>query len=193
MKACYAAGSIGLLAPLQDFLDDSRVSEILINKPKEVFIEYDGMMLRFDMPVLTTQYLRRLFTLIANENQQHLSQEFPLLSGTLFDGSRVQLVIPPVCHHETLSIRKFTLKNLSFDEYSSLGFFAKAKAVYLDSDSSCTNDTEDQLNALYHNKNWPEFISKAIQLKKTILISGGTSSGKTTFLNSCIHTNAVGL
>ena len=89
MKACYSSGAVGLLAPLQDFLDDSQVSEILINKPQEVFIERQGTLLRFDIPVLTTQYLRRLFTLIANENKQCLSESSPILSGNLPDCPKI--------------------------------------------------------------------------------------------------------
>lgn len=187
MKACYSSGSAGLLAPLQDFLDDEQVSEILINKPQEVFIERQGALLRFDMPVLTTQYLRRLFMLIANENKQCLSASSPMLSGNLFDGSRVQLVIPAAALHETLSIRKFTLKHLTFDDYASLGFFTKTQGVNLDSNTLINTATEDALQRLYNAQNWPSFISQAILSKKNIIISGGTSSGKTTFLNSCIQ------
>jgi type IV secretion system protein VirB11 len=187
MKACYSSGSAGLLAPLQDFLDDDQVSEILINKPQEVFIERQGALLRFDMPVLTTQYLRRLFMLIANENKQCLSESSPMLSGNLFDGSRVQLVIPAAALHETLSIRKFTLKHLTFDDYVSLGFFTKTQGVSLDSNTLNNTATEDALQRLYNAQNWPSFISQAILSKKNIIISGGTSSGKTTFLNSCIQ------
>lgn len=187
VKACYSSGSIGLLAPLQDFLDDEHVSEILINKPQEVFVEKQGAMLRFDIPVLTTQYLRRLFALIANENKQCLSESSPIVSGNLFDGSRVQLVIPAAAFHETLSIRKFTLKHLNFDDYASLGFFAHAQGVNLNSNTLIDTTTEDTLHRLYNTRNWPEFLSQAILAKKNIIISGGTSSGKTTFLNSCIQ------
>ena len=187
IKAYYSAGSVGLLAPLHDFLQDGQVSEILINKPEEVFIERDGIMLRFDIPVLTSQYLRRLFTLIANENKQSLSAACPLLSGNLFDGSRVQLVIPSAAQYETLSIRKFTLKNRSLDDYSKQGFFSKAVGFHLETNAACDEVSEDTLNGLYQAKNWSEFIAQAILLKKNIIISGGTSSGKTTFLNSCIQ------
>ncbi len=178
---------MGLLAPLQDFLDDAQVSEILINKPQEIFVERDGTMLRFDIPVLTTQYLRRLFTLIANENKQCLSIDSPILSGNLFDGSRVQLVVPAAALYETLSIRKFTLKNITFEDYACEGFFTKARRVDLESGVACNEANEDLLNSFYKTENWPEFISQAIRFKKNIIISGSTSSGKTTFLNSCIQ------
>ena len=185
VKACFSPGATGLLSPLQDFLDDDQVSEILINKPQEVFIEQNGNLIRFDIPVLTPQYLRRLFLLIANENKQTLSEHSPVLSGNLADGSRVQLVIPPASLHETLSIRKFTLKNISFKEYADFGFFTSALGVGLD-DSAQDHSNEELLRTLYHTKNWPEFIKQAILCKKNMIISGGTSSGKTTFLNSCV-------
>lgn len=133
IKAQYAPGSIGLLAPLHAFLADEQVSELLINKPQEVYIEREGVLQRFDIPELTSQYLRRLFLLLANENKQSLSESSPILSGNLKDGSRVQLVIPPAAFYETLSIRKFTLKHLSFDDYKALGFFSLTKAVGLES------------------------------------------------------------
>lgn len=181
VKACYLPGASGLLSPLQNFLKDANVSEILINKPQEVFIEYPHGFERYEMPVLTTQYLRRLFALIANENKQILSETSPILSGTLDDGSRVQLVIPPAAEYETLSIRKFSLRQVSFDDYATSGFFESAHAV----DNAWSNEHKE-LEELYLNQQWQHFITKAILLKKNIIVSGGTSSGKTTFLNSCI-------
>ncbi len=187
MKACFLPGSLGLLSPLQDFLDDKTVSEILINRPQEVFVERNGVLLRFDIPVLTTQYLRRLFMLIANENKQTLSELSPILSGSLEDGSRVQLVMPQASQHETLSIRKFTLQDLSFVEYSSQGFFNNTQGVGLEHGTQSFNKAEQLLKQLYQDKNWQEFLTQAILGKKNIIISGGTSSGKTTFLNSCVR------
>ncbi|HAT8156457.1 TPA: hypothetical protein JA357_02445 [Legionella pneumophila] len=148
INACFSPGATGLLSPLQDFLEDEHVSEILINKPKEVFIERHGQLTRFDIPVLTSQYLRRLFLLIANENKQTLSESTPVLSGNLADGSRVQLVIPPASLYETLSIRKFSLKQVSFDEYKTKGFFHRRVGLELRSipsalinPMSCLNST----------------------------------------------------
>lgn len=184
-KACFAPGVAGLLSPLQDFLDDADVSEILINRPQEAFVERNGTMLRFDLPVLTSQYLRRLFILIANENKQTLSETSPLISGNLEDGSRVQLVIPQVAFYETLSIRKFTMQPLHFEDYACQGFFNDVKAVGLDECSQSIDEAEQLLQRLYKEQNWQAFLKQAIYAKKNIVISGATSSGKTTFLNGC--------
>jgi len=185
VKASFAPGVAGLLAPLQDFLDDKLISEILINRPNEVFIETQGQMIRFDMPALTTQYLRRLFLMIANENQQTLSEASPILSGNLFDGSRVQLVIPPTSLHETLSIRKFVVQQMTLEDYQGQDFFKTAKAFDL-KDEGVTPGADQALKQFYEQGNWLAFLRQAILAKKNIVISGATSSGKTTFLNSCI-------
>lgn len=186
MDASFAPGVKGLLSPLQDFLDDDSISEILINRPQEVFVERQGVMLRFDLPLLTAQYLRRLFLLIANENKQILSDTSPILSGNLEDGSRVQLVIPQAAQYETLSIRKFTLKQLSFDDYAHQGFFSETHGVGLTQENQSLSESDALLKRLYDEKNWQAFLTEAILAKKNILISGATSSGKTTFLNGCV-------
>lgn len=185
VKASFAPGVAGLLAPLQDFLDDASILEILINRPNEVFIETKGQMIRFDIPALSPQYLRRLFLMIANENQQTLSEASPILSGNLFDGSRVQLVIPPASLHETLSIRKFVVQQLGFEDYEQRNFFKAAKAFGLN-DKCVIYDTDQQLKQLFEQGDWLAFLRQAILAKKNIVISGATSSGKTTFLNSCV-------
>lgn len=184
VKACFAPGVAGMLSPLCNFLEDGEVSEILINRPQEVFVERAGTMRRFDLPALSSQYLRRLFMLIANENRQIISEASPLLSGNLADGSRVQLVIPPASQYETLSIRKFTSHPFSFDDYGVQGFFNATNVTTLG--DSPADKSEQSLQALYRAQHWQEFLKTAILTKKTILISGATSSGKTTFLNSCI-------
>jgi len=197
VKASFAPGVAGLLAPLQDFLDDKLISEILINRPNEVFIETQGQMIRFDMPALTTQYLRRLFLMIANENQQTLSEASPILSGNLFDGSRVQLVIPPTSLHETLSIRKFVVQQMTLEDYQGQDFFKGTQQFRLTSSRACEGSPQHSgdpsqarddgcLKQLYEQGNWLAFLRQAILAKKNIVISGATSSGKTTFLNSCI-------
>ncbi|WP_248298539.1 P-type DNA transfer ATPase VirB11 [Legionella pneumophila] len=126
-----------------------------------------------------------MFLLIANENKQSLSESSPMLSGNLADGSRVQLVIPPASLYETLSIRKFTLKQVSFEEYKTKDFFSSARGVGIKEYSEYRSETDELLD-LYYEKNWQEVIRQAILQKKNIIISGGTSSGKTTFLNSCV-------
>lgn len=179
-------GAEGLLSPLMSWLIHPEVSEILINKPQEVFVELQGCMTRYEVPELTTLYLHRLFQMIANESQQRLDEAHPLLSGNLYNGYRVQLVIPPVSCYHTLSIRKSALAHWSLDDYATRGFYRKVLPMSINQEFSSTRQ-DKELFDLYHQKRWGEFIKSAVILKKNIVISGGTSSGKTTFLKACLE------
>jgi type IV secretion system protein VirB11 len=184
-KEYFAPGVLGLLTPIHEFLNDDSVTEILINKPHEVFVEKNGAMQFFNIKAFDSLYLRRLFLLIANENKQVLSESSPLLSGNLEDGSRVQLVMPPASRHETMSIRKFNLRTLSFADYQKTDFFKSARGVDLKHHHTC-DEFEEELLHYYDHQHWDNFLKFAIHSKKNIIISGATSSGKTTFLNACL-------
>ncbi len=184
----FAPHSDGLLAPLTPWLQDAEVSEILLNQPGEVYVEKQGGMTRFAVPALNERTLRRLFQLIANENRQTLSEQKPLLSASLQDGSRVQLVLPPTAQYHTLSIRRKVVKQLTLDDYDRLKFYRQAQSFDVNADPlSQLGPDEQQLVCLYQKKQWGDFIRRAIELNKNIVISGGTSSGKTTYLNACLH------
>lgn len=182
----FAPGSMGLLAPIQYLLEDTNVSEILINKPQEVFFEKNGIMHRLDIPILDALHLKRLFTFIANENGQVLNEKSPLLSGNLYDGTRVQLVIEPAAKDFTLSIRRPTIQHYTLEDYSKTNFFSSTKKFNLENQLDKQNtDSEIELKKLYHHAQWAEFVALAVTMKKNIIIAGETSSGKTTFLNAC--------
>ncbi len=179
-------GSAGLLTPIQSLLDEKNVSEILINRPGEVFVERQGIMERLEMKVLDAQHIRRLFTFIANENGQHLSGESPILSGNLQDGSRVQLVTPPASKFYTLSIRRPSIKKQTLEDYRHSAFYSRTQPFDIHaSNESYFTSQESELRRLYQASLWADFIALAVIFKKNIVISGETSSGKTTFLNAC--------
>jgi type IV secretion system protein VirB11 len=181
-----APGALGMLSILTPWLDNPAVSEIMINQPGEVFIEEHGQMTRHELPELTRLYLRRLFTFIANESGQILNEVHPLLSASLFDGTRVQLVIPPVTPHYTLSIRRQSIHQLNLLDYQQQGFFEQAKPFFL-GERPWEEHTDETLQSLYAEKNWAAFLKQAVLARKTIILSGGTSSGKTTFLNALLQ------
>lgn len=182
----FTPGADGMLSPLKPFFDDTQVSEILINKPGEVFVERLGTMEQHLIPRLDAMHLKRLFTLIANENGQCLSTSSPLLSGSLSDGSRVQLVIPPAAKNYTLSIRRPSIKKLCLADYRASSFYQGTRAFYLDEDlDSALSEPEKELINIHQQGGWADFIELAVSLKKNIVVSGETSSGKTTYLNAC--------
>lgn len=182
----YAPSSEGMLAPFEPFLKDGTVSEILINKPGQVYVERQGAMYCHEMPLLDERYLHNLFQLIASENQQILNEANPLLSGSLQDSSRVQLVLPPVSLAPSLSIRRKTLRQLTLDNYHD-AFYQEAMVATMNVNTLKNHEKDDYLHSLYVKHDWKSFIKEAIYRKKTIVISGGTSSGKTTFLNACLE------
>lgn len=167
-------------------MDDKSVSEILINKPKEVFVERQGVMEKHVLPALDCRHLARLFGFIANENRYVLNTENPILSGSLTDGSRVQLVTPPAAKHPALSIRRTSIKKMTLDDYRGTAFYSIARAFQLEKTCELAQEkSEQELMDLYRQGAWADFIHLAVQKKKNIVISGATSSGKTTFLNAC--------
>ena len=184
----YAPTSEGLLAPLKPWLDDTTVSEILLNTPQEIYVEKQGALQRFDVPALDERALMMLFQLIANENSQTLNEKSPLLSASLQDGSRIQIVLPPTAKAQTLSIRRKVLRHVNLDDYQALRFYQHAKPFDIREEKlSQFSEEERSLVLLYQKADWDKFIRHAIALKKNIVISGGTSSGKTTFLNACLR------
>ena len=183
----FAPGAMGLLAPIAHLLDDSQISEILINRPKEVFYEKEGQLVPISVPIFTESHLNQLFQLMASESEQILNETHPLLSASLSDGSRLQCVLPPTAKYPTLSIRRKVARNLSMQNYEDNHFFKHAKAFLSKGGINDLPEEEQKLVQLYQQQNWAEFVKKAIECKKNIVVSGGTSSGKTTFLNACLQ------
>lgn len=187
IRAEYAPDSTGLLAPLKPYLDDVEVSELLVNKPQEIYIEKSGVLSAHKVPELTPRTLKLLFQFIANENEQTLSSAQPLLSASLKDGARVQIVLPPTARYPTLSIRRKVVRHMKLEDYDEQYFTHAVHASIKPETMNNLAQDEQDLLSLYQACNWPKFIKQAIKLRKNIIISGGTSSGKTTFLNACLQ------
>lgn len=184
----YLPTSSGLLAPIEAYLNDREISEILINRPYEIFIEKKGKMTAHVIPEFSEKMLYTLFKLIANENRQELSEKKPLLSGSLLDGTRVQLVLPPVSLSPVMSLRRKVVSSRVLADYDQDSiFYQQTKKAVMNADKPSLSEGECQLIELYKKEKWPEFIKMAILLKKTMVISGGTGSGKTTFLSACLQ------
>ena len=171
------------LAPLRSVFDREGVSEISINGPGEAWVEVRGDMIRESLPELTVSHLKTMGRLIAQSTEQMISEEMPLLSGTLPDGYRVQVVFPPACAdgNVAFSIRKPTVMQLNLDSYEALGAFQSTVS------REQVNPLDAQLRELLDNGAIKDFIKLAIKAKKNIIVSGGTSTGKTTFVNAALR------
>lgn len=180
----YAPNSAGMLVLLTQWLRDPEISEVLLNKPGEIYVEKNNQFIKYYLPEFNRDFCETLFQLIAGENQQALNEKFPLLSGNLLNGFRIQLILPPAAQHPTFAIRCQKKKIFTLESNRDTNFYKNAMAV---DESSSTLSLEKSLLEFYENCRWYEFISQAIAMRKNIVISGGTSTGKTTFLNACLH------
>jgi type IV secretion system protein VirB11 len=167
------------------FIDDPKVSEICVNRPGEVWIERMGIssMERIEDRNITPEALQNLARQIARISAQAVNDEFPLLSAALPTGERVQIVLQPLSRHGiALSIRKQVMRDMSLDDYAKTDAF---KTIELVTDTS-KNSEDQRLRQLAERKDFHAFLAEAAKAKKNILISGGTSTGKTTFLNAIL-------
>jgi len=172
------------LEPLADFLADSRVIEISINRPGEVFVERLGAstMEFHAIPELSAREIEHIGERVAAASNQFISPVNPLLSAALPTGERIQIVLPPAAPDGgSISIRKQVINDLTLAEYRDAGGFDKVSVTVA---GAC--ELETRLTALLEAGRVHEFVETAIGERVSILISGGTSTGKTTFLNACL-------
>ena len=170
------------LGPLKEIFNRQGVAEISINQPKEVWVEIKGQMVKEEIPDLDFSYLKALARLIAQYTSQEVSEENPLLSASLPQGYRVQVVFPPACEpgNVAFSIRKQQIMDLDLNSYEALGAFQETAT------SAKEDDNNTELSELLKDGKIKQFIEKSIIYKKNVIVSGGTSTGKTTFLNAAL-------
>lgn len=157
------------------------ITELCINRPGEFWTESaDGWKAHED-PELTYEKLAYLATLCANAAGQKIGRSSPLLSTSLPTGERVQLVIPPAtsASHVSLTIRKPGASRLSMPQYKAAGFFDHAAV-----DAGDGLPFQKELVELLRRGELPEFFKLAVAMRQTIVVSGATGSGKTTFMKA---------
>ena len=172
------------LAPLSPWLSRPNVTDVLINRPGEVWVETTtGPMCREPADELTEVALQRLARQIAAASHQGVNREQPLLSATLPDGSRVQVVSPPATRGGlALAVRKHLISDLSVTDLARDGLFDVAART----DPEHQSRIDAELEALLDTGDLVAFLKIAVSQRKTIVISGGTGSGKTTLLNALV-------
>lgn len=170
------------LAPIHTLFSKDGVTEISINRPGEAWIEVFGDMRREEVPEFDVNHLKSLARLVAQSTDQHISEEAPLLSASLPGGERIQIVFPPACEvgNVAMSIRKPNVMDVDLDQYEAFGAFQATEVVKTE------NKADKMLRQLLDEGSVKEFIKQAIKHKKNIIISGGTSTGKTTFMNAAL-------
>lgn len=172
------------LAPLQPILGRYDVTDIYINRPGEVWAEtLGGAIERHEITAIGETLLNRLARQVAALSYQGISREHPLLSATLPDGARIQIVAPPATRGDmAIAIRKHITTNLSLADYVSGGAFS---TTVIGANPSQTL-ADDEIAHLRDAGEIAAMLGAAVRARRNILVSGGTSTGKTTFLNALI-------
>ena len=170
------------LGPLGPYLEATDVTDIYINRPNELWVErLGGAIERLPVHGLDGSVLERLSRQIAAQSSQGINREHPLLSASLPDGSRVQIALPPATRGDVaIAIRKYVVTDLSIDDYGAAGAFDPVVSQQL------RVPVQEQLAALYAQGDFAGLLKLAVKERCNIFISGGTSSGKTTFLNTLL-------
>jgi len=170
------------LEPINRLFSQDGVTEISINRPGEAWVEVYGEMRREEIPAFDVEHLKSLSRLIAQSTEQAISEEAPLLSGSLPGGERIQIVFPPACEagNVAMSIRKPSTMNFNLDQYEAFGAFQSTEVGKVE------NKVDKMLRELLDQGAVKEFLKQAVRNKKNIIVSGGTSTGKTTFVNATL-------
>ncbi len=171
------------LSALTDVLSDPEVTDIYVNRPGEIWVETLGGQIQCRLvPGLDELTLSRLARQIAALTHQGVSREHPLLGATLPDGSRIQIVNPPATRGPIcFAIRRQVAPSLTLGDYAGGQHFRSTRTEL------AAPDDLDGLRSLIAKGEFVEALRLAVRDRKNILISGGTSTGKTTFLNALVR------
>lgn len=188
MTAATPAAGVYLasyLRPLAPFFERRDVTDIYVNAPGEVWIETIGGAAEcHHVAALDEVTLVRLARQIAALAHQGVSREHPLLSAALPDGTRVQVIGPPATRGGVaLAFRKQVSADLGLDDYTANGAFAETRR----STRPVPREDDAELAALLESSDVAAMLRAAVLGRRNILVSGGTSSGKTTFLNALLR------
>lgn len=163
------------------YLTEEGITEICINRPNEIFFEKNQEWL-YDEIDLSYQQCKHLATAIAAYKEDKIDQTKPILSAMLLGGERAQVIMPPACERNTISltIRRHSTTRFTYEQYEVSGFFSEAEEY-----GQASNE-DDDLISLYKEHQWRAFIELAVKKKKNIVIAGATGSGKTTFMKTMV-------
>ncbi|HEX5317716.1 MAG TPA: ATPase, T2SS/T4P/T4SS family [Stellaceae bacterium] len=146
------------LGPLEPLMSDETVTDIMVNGPKQVYVERKGKLELTEVVFRDDAHLMNVATKIVTRVGRRIDEARPLVDARLLDGSRVNIIIPPLALDGiSMSIRRFAKKTITLDIMAQNGNISPAMAT---------------------------FLKIAARCRLNVLISGGTGSGKTTLLNA---------
>lgn len=143
--------------PMQRYLDDPSVTEIMVNRADQIYVERNGQLFLTDTKFTSEDALRRVIERIVTRIGRRIDESSPLVDARLPDGSRVNAIIPPLAvNGASLTIRKFSREALTVEKLISFGSLSPEMA---------------------------ELLRACVLARMNIIVSGGTGTGKTTMLN----------
>lgn len=146
------------LGPIEPLMRDATISEVMVNSPTEVFYERDGIIHESSVRFTDEAHVNRIIDRIVNGIGRHVDEASPMVDARLPDGSRVNVIIPPLAPKSpTITIRKFRADRLKMEDLVAIGTMTDALA---------------------------EMLGGCVRAKLNIVVSGGTGTGKTTLLNA---------
>jgi pilus assembly protein CpaF len=152
-----AAADIIGFGPIETLLQDATVSEVMVNGPNQIYVEQKGKLRLAGVTFDNDEHVRRVIDRIVSPLGRHVDESSPICDARLPDGSRVNIVLPPVSLvGPTITIRKFSKTPLAIDDLIRFGTLTPELA---------------------------EFLRACVLARLNVVVSGGTGSGKTTLLN----------
>lgn len=153
--------SIRGLGILDSIIKDEQITEVMINGPKDIFVEKRGALSKLEQTFDDERQLEDIIQKIVGQAGREVNQASPIVDTRLPDGSRVNVVLPPISlNGATVTIRKFSKSPMTIEQLLKYGSITKEVA---------------------------HVLGLLVKAKYNIFISGGTGSGKTTFLNAVSH------
>jgi len=145
------------LGPLEEFLADDRVTEVMVNRPDQIYVERNGKLVLTAKRFFDNNHILQIIQRIIQPLGRRIDESMPYVDARLKDGSRVHAIIPPLAlNGPTLTIRKFAKRKLTAEDLIGFGSLSQDMA---------------------------RFLEMMVKYRASMVVSGGTGSGKTTLLN----------
>jgi len=172
------------LEPFKPWIQDSEVTEIAVNDEGRVWIEKNSRWSTHPCLEVGNKLLKSLGTAIATYSNQKWDATTPILSASMPDGSRIQLVRPPAVDENRYSftLRKPSTLTRKLEDFAAAGLFKKIRPM-----QTSLNENESKLMQLMEDKDYEAFLRLAVLARMNIVVAGATGSGKTTFMKGLVH------